>query len=128
MPRAKFNDNNITLAVNWEYPNMQVELLDKSGKRLGYFGPHDRLEHFSGEVEAITVQRNLLGHDARTQTLEMAENVDFDAGGTDVTLKMDGRPPPPSFSKEWLIINLTFLENEFYFTQEKRARFYYEYY
>lgn len=86
---------------------MHVELLDKSGKAQGYFGLHDKLEHFTGEVEAITVQRNPLGHDTRTQTLEIAENVDFDAG-MDVTLKMDGKPPIPSLPREWLTINLTF--------------------
>lgn len=92
MPRAKFNDDSITLSVNREYPNMKVELLDKTGKGLGYFGTHDKMEHFTGEVEAINVNRNPLGHDTRTQTIEIAENVDFDAG-MEVTLKKDGRHP-----------------------------------
>ncbi|KAJ5674715.1 uncharacterized protein N7477_004649 [Penicillium maclennaniae] len=96
MPRAKFNDDNITLSVNREYPHMMVELLDNKGKRQGCFGPHDKVEHFTGEVEAINIKRSPLGHETQTQTLEIAENVDFDAG-TDVTLKMDGEHPIPNY-------------------------------
>lgn len=92
MPRAKFSDNNIKLSANRKYPDMLVELLDKNGKEQGYLGPDDKVEHFSGEVEAINVKRNPSGHDVRTQILEIAENVDFDAG-MGVTLKTDGKHP-----------------------------------
>lgn len=71
---------------------MIVELLDKNGKGQGYFGHEDKVEHFTGEVEAINVKRNPSGRDTRTQTIEIAENVDFDAG-MDVTLKLDGKHP-----------------------------------
>lgn len=74
---------------------MLVELLDKNGKGQGYLGPDDKVEHFTGEVEAINVKRKPSGHDVRTQNLEIAENVDFDAG-MDVTLKTDGRHPTSS--------------------------------
>lgn len=81
---------------------MKVELLDKTGKGQGYFGPHDKVEHFTGEVEAINVNRSPLGQDTRTQIIEIAENVGFDAG-MNVILKKDGRHLIPSLLEKQLL-------------------------
>lgn len=117
MPRAKFNDNNITLSVTREYPNMKVELLDKTGKAQGYFGLHDKVEHFTGEVEAINVKRTPLGHDTRTQIIEIAENVDFDAG-MNVALKKDGRHLIPSLLEKQLLT----IHKTMGFTSHRKSR------
>ncbi|KAJ5166054.1 hypothetical protein N7492_006350 [Penicillium capsulatum] len=106
MPRATFNDGNITLCLNRKYPHMLVELLDKDGRGQGYLGTGNKVEHFTGDVEAINVKWDSLEPAKPVQTIEIAENVDFDTG-IDVTLHMNN--------------------SGFYFAQEKKARFYYEY-
>lgn len=89
MPRARFNDSIITLPMNRKYPHLLVELLDQNGSGQGSLGPGNKVEHFTGEIEAISVKWDSLGHDAPVQTIDLAENVDFDTG-MDITLKMDG--------------------------------------
>lgn len=94
MPRAKFTDANITLSLNRKYPHMLVGLLDNNNNGQGYLGPGSRLEHFTGEVEAINVKWDSWDHSSPAQAIEIAESVDFDAG-IGITLKMDGECPCP---------------------------------
>ncbi|KAJ6028038.1 hypothetical protein N7540_003614 [Penicillium herquei] len=88
MPRATFKDGTITISSNRKYPHMLVELLDKNGEGQGYVGAGSKVEHYTGQIEAINVNWDPSGHIPPVQTLEIAEDVDFDPG-MDVALKMD---------------------------------------